>query len=297
MVSFNIIPMTNLWALTRLWPIAIIGLGLGLLASWKWPWVAQVVTALVLTTLVLAVLFAQQLGLASPALWNIGGQVSGAIRGSGNIVSETRLFTGLRTLRVDYPADVIIRQGETEQVVIEGDDNLLPQLQAVVRFGELQFGNSETNWNSRVTPSQIVKLTFTVKNLREINFSSAGTVRVEGLTTDALTVSLNGAGDVTLNDLEAQRLELNQSGAGNITVNGTAQNLSLRISGLGSLEAANLHAQTAEVRISGAGNATVWAEENLTLNISGAGSVRYYGSPAVSEQISGAGSAEKLGDK
>lgn len=129
LISFNIIPMANLWALTRLWPVALIGLGLGLLASWKWPWATHLVTTLVVSALVLAVLFAEQLGLASPALWNIGGQVGGAIRGSGNIISETRTFSGLSTLMVEYPADVIIRQGDIEQVLIEGDDNLLPQLQ------------------------------------------------------------------------------------------------------------------------------------------------------------------------
>lgn len=297
LISFNVIPMANLWALTRLWPVALIGFGLGLLASWKWPWAAQLVTALVVTALVLAVLFAQQLGLASPALWNIGGQVGGAIRGSGTIISETRSFSGLSTLTVEYPADVIIRQGDVEQVIIEGDDNLLPQLQTAVRFGEMRFDNTETDWQSRVTPSRNVQLIFTVKDLRAINFASAGSVRVEGLTTDALLVGLNGAGDVTLNDLQAKSLEFNQSGAGNINVNGTADKLSLRISGLGNLEAGNLHVQTADVRISGAGNATVWAERTLTLNISGAGSVRYYGTPTVTRHISGAGSEESLGNK
>ena len=297
LISFGAVPAANLWALTHLWPVALIALGVGVLLSWRWQWAARIVTILVIAGAVLAVIFAPQFGWASPGIWNIGGEVGGAVRGSGVMTTETREVSGLRSLLVEYPADVVIRQGDTEALVIEGDDNLLPQLQSVVRFGELRFGNSEPDWQARVNPSRNVRLTLTVKELREVNFASAGTLRIEGLTTDAFTVSLNGAGDMTLNDLHTQKLECNQSGAGNITASGVADSVRVRISGLGNFEAPDLKTQTADLRISGAGNATVWVARDLTLDISGAGSIRYYGSPAVHERISGAGSAQKLGDK
>jgi hypothetical protein len=297
LISLGLIPAANLWALTHLWPLGLIALGVGVLLSWKWQWAARIVTILVIAAAVLAVIFAPQLGWASPNLINIGGEVGGAVRGSGIITTETREISGLRSLLIEYPAEVVIRQGATESLTIEGDNNLLPQLRSQVQFGELRFGNDEPNWQARVSPTHTVRLTLTVKDLREVNFSSAGTLRIEGLTTDTLTVGLQGAGEVTLSNLQTQRLECNQSGAGNITVSGTTESVRVRISGLGNFEAPDLKTETADLRLSGAGNATVWVIEDLTLDISGAGSVRYYGSPAVHERISGAGSAQKLGDK
>jgi hypothetical protein len=83
LVSLGAVPTANLWALTRLWPYALIALGGGVLLSWKWAWAAPIVTFVVITAAVLAVVFAPQLGWTSPAVWNISGQVGGAVPGSG----------------------------------------------------------------------------------------------------------------------------------------------------------------------------------------------------------------------
>lgn len=297
LVSANVVPTTNLWALTHLWPLALIAFGAGLLLGIRWEWAARLVTALVITLAVLAVVFAPQLGWTRPVFWNIGGQVGGAVGGSGVYVSETRPVTGFSRLLIEYPADVVIRQGQTQSLVIEADDNLLSQLSSEVRGGQLRLGNTEPDWQDRVNPSRPVQVTLTVAQLRDVDFASAGSVRIEQLSVPALTLHLQGAGDVTLAGLDTERLECDQSGAGTIRADGVADDVTVHISGLGDFQAADLHTQTATLTISGAGNATVWVERDLTLNVSGAGSVDYWGAPAVHEDINGAGSARRLGDK
>lgn len=299
LISMGRIPSDNLWALTHIWPYVLIALGVGLILRGLWRPLGTIVTALVVIGAAGAVYFAPQLGWNdAPAWnnWNFGGDFGmGGVSGSGVVKTETRKVSGFDALAVDYPAEIVIKQGASESLTIEAEDNLLPQLATEVRGGTLHIENNERDYKQRVNPTKLIRITITVKGLSEIDFSSAGKLTVDGLKGDALRISLNGAGDITLNNLELKKLTATLSGAGKITASGTVTELSLTISGLGNLEAADLTTQEADIDISGAGSATLRVEKHLDASISGAGSVNYYGSPAVTRSISGAGDVKQAG--
>jgi hypothetical protein len=295
LVSMNIIPAANLWALTYIWPLVLIVVGVGLILRSYLPAIGWFVSALIVVGAMVAVIYAPRLGWASgPSMGFVGSDFGGGTQGSGKIESETREVQGFLVVSINYPADVVIQQGKVESVKVEADDNLLPQLTTEVNDETLVIDNKEESWSQRVNPTERVKITITVKDLREIEFSSAGSLRLNGLKTDELSVNLNGAGEMILNDLDVNKLESRLSGAGNIKANGTADELDLRISGVGSFEAPELQSMVATVRISGAGSATVRVEDDLTARVSGAGSVKYYGSPTLDEDVSGAGSVSQV---
>ncbi len=295
LVSMNIIPAANLWALTYIWPFVLIAVGVGLIFQSYLPAMGWIVSALIVIGAVMAVIYAPRLGWAGgPSMGFVGSDFGGGVQGSGKIEAETREVQDFLAVSINYPADVVIQQGKVESVKVEADDNLLPQLTTEVNDETLVIENKEESWSQRVDPTERVKITITVKDLREIEFSSAGSLRLDGLKTDELSVNLNGAGEMILNDLDVNKLESRLSGAGNIKANGTADELDLRISGVGSFEAPNLESMIASVRISGAGSATVRVEDDLTARVSGAGSVKYYGSPTLHEDISGAGSVSRV---
>jgi hypothetical protein len=298
--GMGIIPTANLWALTHLLPFILIGLGLGLILRAYWRFAGMVTSLIVVGGAVLAIVFAPQLGWTGgpPFGWSIGsGDFGGGVTGSGKITTETRKVSGFDSISVDYPAEVIIRQGKTESMSLKGDDNVLPQILTKVEGGVLHIGASEENWDKRVNPSQAVEIIITVKDLKQVVFSSAGTLLVESLKTDSLELVVSGAGEMTLSKLQAGSLDVTLSGAGNIQADGVADNLGVRISGFGDFSGGELHSQTTEVHITGAGSATVWTDKELNASISGAGSVNYYGNPTVKEDISGAGSVDDLGVK
>lgn len=302
LIGIGTIPRANLWALTQTLPYLLILLGFGLILRAYWRAAGLLVSLLVVAGAVLAVVYAPQLGWDNPPswgwnLWDIGPEVGGAVPGSGVVKSETREVADFDAIRIDYPAHITIQQGKSESVEIEADDNLLPQLDTKVRNGMLVVENTEQNWRERVDPDQPVRITITVVNLKEVQFPTAGDVRIEGVETDSLTVTVSGAGDVTMTDLNARNLDINLSGAGSITADGETDSLDLRISGLGNFNGGDLQSQDASVQISGAGSATVWVEDRLNANISGAGSIDYYGDPDVNENISGVGSVSKAGNK
>jgi hypothetical protein len=189
-----------------------------------------------------------------------------------------------------------VQQGNSVSVKVEADDNLLPQLTTEVRDDTLVIKNNTNDWSARVDPSKSVKITITVKDLNKINFSSAGSLLVDGLKSDDLQMVLSGAGEVVLREMEVHNFVVTLSGAGNIKADGAADDLKLTISGFGGFEGKNLESLTADVRISGAGNATVNVQEDLKAHVSGAGSIDYYGSPTVAKTVTGAGSVNQAGD-
>jgi hypothetical protein len=298
--SMGIVPTANLWALTHLVPFILIGLGLGLILRSYWRFAGMLASLIIVGGAVLAVVYAPRLGWndGPPTGWNIGSSdIGGGVAGSGVIKTETRKVSGFDSIAMDYPAEVVIRQGKTESMSLKGDDNALPQIITEVKGGVLRVHSSEENWGKRVNPSKAVEIIITVKDLKRVVFSSAGSLLVEGLKTDSLELVLSGAGDVTLSKLELDSFDATVSGAGNVQADGVADKLSIRISGFGDFKGGSLHSQSAEVHVSGTGSATVWADKELDASISGAGSISYYGNPTVKEQISGVGSVDDLGAK
>ena len=302
LIGTNIIPQANLWALTHTFPYLLIALGLGLVLRAYWRLGGMLVSVLVVAGGVMAVIYAPQLGWDDAPgwswdIWDINPDVVGAVAGSGKVETATYDLAEFQAISVDYPGDYTVRQGDSESVTIEADDNLLPQLVAEVRNGTLHVDNSERNWRDRVNPTEPVLITITVVKLNQVRFPTAGMMLIEELQTDSLSLSVSGAGDVNMRDLNAGNLDFSLSGAGNINVDGVAENLELGISGFGNFNGGDLQSQAADVHISGAGSATVWAKETLDASISGAGSIDYYGDPSVNEHISGVGSVRKISNK
>lgn len=297
LVSLGRLPAENLWALTHFWPFLLIAAGLGLMLRSFWAPGRLLLEALTVGAAVLAIVFAPQLGWTGPqggfsGDWSLGGGQPG----SGKVISATRPVAGIQAIGLTYPAEVVVRQGTVESVEITAEDNLLPQLSTEVKAGTLVIENREINWTQRVNPTKPVKILITVKNLTEIDLSSAGNLRVEKLTTPELRVRLSGAGDLSLEQLKTELLDCRLSGAGEIEANGSAENLKLVISGVGSFKGAELTSQSVETRLSGAGSAIVRAALQLNASLSGAGSIDYYGDPQVSQTISGVGSIHKIGE-
>ena len=210
----------------------------------------------------LSIVFAPQLGWNRAAAWNFInlGDFNGSVPGSGVVVSQTRTVADFNSIEINFPADIIIQQGQSPSLTIEAEDNLMPQVTTNVSGSTLTIENSQADWNRRVNPTRPVTIHITVKGLQLVDFPSAGTLRVEDFEANHLDVSISGAGTVTLANLSAQSLNVNLNGAGSITASGSVGSLKMDISGLGSFQGADLASQSADISISGAGNATVWAK-------------------------------------
>lgn len=301
LVQSGTIPSANLWALTHIWPYVLIAAGISVILRAYWKYASWLMDIVIIGGAVLAIVYAPQLKWDNPSMMDMVTNNSDFYfgpgeAGSGKVVSSTREASGFDSLEIDYPAQVFISQGEKESVTVEAEDNILPGLKTEVRNGQLRIYYKTTD-GKHVNPTKPVKITIVAKDLKDIEFNSAGELTIDGLKTEGLDISLSGAGNLKLNDIAVTDLSVSLSGAGSMTASGTADNLDLHISGFGSFDGGKLHDKTANVDMSGAGSATVWADTKLKAEVSGAGSVNYYGSPSVTKQISGIGGVNHLGNK
>jgi len=301
LIKSSSVSSSSLWALTHIWPFILIVAGIGLILRPYWSYISIVMDVLIIGGAVLAILYAPQLNWDNPSMVSMFSNnefyFGPSEPGSGHVITSAREVSGFLAVKIDYPAQVFISQGNTESVKIEAEDNVLPGLQTEIRNGQLRIYYKAEDVK-HVNPKKTVKITIVVKDLKDVEFNSAGELTITGLKTDSLDLSLSGAGNLKLDNILIMNLSVDLSGAGSITASGTADDLNLNISGFGDFKGAELHGKTANVNVSGAGSATVWVDDELDVEILGAGSVNYYGSPDnVRKHINGLGSVNHQGNK
>ncbi len=217
--------------------------------------------------------------------------------GSGNIINETREVSGFHGVELTALGNLSIQQGDQEELRIQADDNLMHHIISEVRDGILIISFDDNKWSNFYTSSESIKFYLTVKNLDAIQFSGAGKITVEDVSSPTLSVSLNGVGSIYIENVTTDNLNINLSGAGDLSVDGIVTNQNINLSGVGSYHAADLDSQSATITLSGAGSATIWVEDSLDVHISGVGSVGYFGNPHITKSISGLGSLVEKGTK
>lgn len=219
------------------------------------------------------------------------------VRGSGNLVTESREVSGFNQVRLDGAGRLVITQGKTEALEIEAEDNIIDELTSEVQGQTLVLGFQDQPWRTSVIPTQGITYTLTVIDLAGITFNGAGDLEMESLDTDALELGINGAGQIDLNQLSADSLTVKIIGTGTISIGGQVSSQTVTIDGAGNYQAGDLQTRSTEINIAGLGNGTVWATETLDITIDGSGSLNYYGTPKVTQEINGLGDINNRGEK
>jgi hypothetical protein len=186
------------------------------------------------------------------------------VRGSGNVITESRDVRGFSEIAVVGSGNVVVDVNGTESLTVEAEDNIMPLLKTEVRSGRL-----ELSVESSISPTTDVTYTVTA-------------VALDG-------VSISGSGDVTATGIDAEPFDVEISGSGKVEPVGTADTLTLSFSGSGRYAGEGLVASVGTVRVSGSGDAVVNVTDDLDVDVSGSGSVEYIGEPTVTESISGSG--------
>ena len=122
---------------------------------------------LVVGGMFLGVVFAPQFGWnrapdqALNGAWIFAGPT---VRGSGNVISQSRQVLDFTAIHVDYPATVIVRQGASESLTIEAEDNVAASIRTVVTSHVLQIDTVRER-GVFVTPTRPVRIVITAKDL------------------------------------------------------------------------------------------------------------------------------------
>lgn len=203
---------------------------------------------------------------------------------NGYVETREYYLTDFDGINLGIAANVIITKGNEQRVVIEGQEELLNELNTHVKSGI---------WNITLNDCyrryKEMNIYITTPGLDYIVLSGSGTITSQDLLSEnELTVNMPGAGTIDLN-VDVNKLITNMSGAGNITLSGIANESKCTISGSGNILANGLITNSTDINISGSGNAYVHAENQLYISITGSGNVFYQGNPEITISKSSSG--------
>jgi hypothetical protein len=210
--------------------------------------------------------------------------------GSGNSARDYRSVGPVTEVIFSGTGNLTVVQGDTPDLLVTADDNLLPYLVTQTSGRRLHI---HTRSGYRLQPHAPITYTLTVPKLERVSVSGSGSVKMDALTGDSLSLQISGSGHAALRDLALQNLGVSISGSGTASATGTATKLTVRVSGSGEFDGAALMNVAGDVRVSGSGNVSVWSVNALKARVSGSGDVRYKGTPKLEKKVSGSGSVKR----
>jgi hypothetical protein len=190
----------------------------------------------------------------------------GGLRGSGNLITETRDVSDFDEIVVLGSGKVIVDVTGTESLEIEAEDNIMEFLTTEVIDGRLELGFES---GQLLSPRRDITYTITASQLNGVTIRGSGDIDASNIDTDTFAAQISGSGDVD--------------------PVGTSDHLEVTISGSGRFDGTDLESVTGEVKVSGSGNVVVNVTDDLDVSISGSGDVKYIGNPSLNSNISGSG--------
>jgi uncharacterized protein YxeA len=219
----------------------------------------------------------------------VNGQFRKTVYGNNKVVTKERKAESFSSLRVSSGIDVYLKQGNSESITVEADENLHEYILTEVRGGTL---NVYTDVNIREAERKRVYVT--MKDISSMSTSSAGDIIGQTpVKADRLDLSASSAGDIKL-EVYAKELDINITSSGDVTITGEADMLEADLSSAGDLNAFELKVREADVSASSAGDADVNVSEKIRARASSAGDISYMGNPKyVDAHSSSAGGIHK----
>jgi hypothetical protein len=208
-------------------------------------------------------------------------------------------------LIVAGPDTVVVTQGDTLSIDVEGSDDAVAAVRFVLDDNFLGVTREQDSWD--YTSAATVRVT--MPPLREVSVSGSGGAEVDALAQNAevslsgsgsfsggqvevqtLEIGVSGSGSARFDRITAETIEIGLSGSGSVYGEGSAGRLEASLSGSSGIDFAELKAEDARISVSGSGSVSLQSDGTVTADLSGSGSVRVKGSAQCTENASGSGS-------
>ena len=202
------------------------------------------------------------------------------VRGSGNLVKETRPIQNITEVVLSEEGDLFIEVGNQDELVIEAEDNLQEFLIAEIRDHVLDIKKLPENVTLNTT--RPIRYHLTVKELRSLTVKNSGDVEVTEVDTDSFSIRITSSGSVHIGSLYARHTEIELTSSGDLSVDtGEVEEQRIRLSSSGEYDGKNVVCQRAEVRLTSSGDAYLNVMDSLTADLSSSGNLYYAGNPKV----------------
>ena len=214
------------------------------------------------------------------------------MKGSGNVVTQTRSFSGFTGVDVSSAIHLYVKQDSSFSVKVETDDNIQSYVLIKQDGNTLRIMQAE---NANLDATGKIKVYVSAPLINTLDASGACKIIGENVltATDEINVDVSGASSAEL-ELKAPEVSGEMTGASDLRLKGQTKDLRIKGSGASHAYCYSLLSETAEVDVAGASSADVFASVKLKAEASGSSHVRYKGNAAVNQSTSGAGSVKKV---
>lgn len=198
-----------------------------------------------------------------------------SITGSGNVTTEKRSLSEFDKVTVSRGLDCEVYKSDTQEVVVEADDNLVKGIKTKVENGTLVITSDYDNYRNVKSKKIIVRMP-KISSLETTSGSSMVSKNV--LTSSNLQIKSSSGSNLNL-DVEADNVMLEASSGSHQTVKGKALKLQSDSSSGSSIEANNLLANDVFAQTSSGSSTTVNPIVLLDAKASSGSSINYVKKP------------------
>lgn len=197
--------------------------------------------------------------------------VNDCFQKSGSIVTEEIDLTTFTKIKVNRDVELILKEGVTQQVIIETGENLLNDVELSVANNRLVI--TENNTCNFVRDYNVTKVYVTSPNITEIISSTQFKISSDGVLNytdlDVLSEDFNDSSIIAVGEIDltlnTQNLKVVGNNLTTFKFEGAAENLNITFAaGDGKLNAANLIANTVNVYHRGTNKIIVNPQLELT---------------------------------
>lgn len=198
--------------------------------------------------------------------------------------TENRNVKNFSEIKVSTGIDLYISMGNSEEVKVVADDDIIDEIITEVRGDVLHiYTKRNNNWFNWGKLNQTKKAYVTVKELNGIDASSGSDVKSENtLKGESIDLDASSGSDIDL-DLIYKNIKLDTSSGSDAKLSGKAKTFEAEASSGSDISARELETAICRVRVSSGSDATVHVTDELYAKASSGGDVRYYGNPSIKD--------------
>jgi hypothetical protein len=195
--------------------------------------------------------------------------------------TEVRNLKNFDVVKVSTGIDVYLKMGDTEEVKVVADDDIIEKLITEVNDGVLSIYMKKTNWNWNFNETR--KVYVTIKELKRIDASSGSEVKSENtLKGETLKVRASSGSEVTLNVIY-KNFSVDTSSGSEAKISGKTKNMDAEASSGSEIKAEDLESVICKVNASSGSDIVVKVSEEIYAKASSGADIRYYGNPQIKD--------------
>lgn len=215
------------------------------------------------------------------------------VKGEGEITTEERPTTRFTDVNSEIGDKVIITQGGDYKITINGQQNIINQIETFVEYNKLTIRYKS---GAKIESHKPLEVFVNLPELKHVLLNGSGDmVLLHQIEANNLAFSILGSGKIIADAVHSNTITTNINGTGSLEVSsGKTRTETLNLFGSGHIDFSNMVADTATVVLSGSGDIKVNVTNYLEAKISGSGTIYYTGDPEIIKDIKGSGEVKPL---